>query len=103
MTNPAFDFNADDGVLAASFAARWLASYHAQDDQARVILQTLDHRGLAMMTGALGEIFIQTLAKLERDGALQGGGVQQWLDRLALNTGAAADAVAAKYRNDGEN
>jgi len=68
-----------------------------------VILESLDHRGLAMMTGAMAEIFVQSLAKLERDGALQGGGVQQWLDRMAINTGAAADAVAAKYQNNEEN
>lgn len=97
------DTNHDDYTLAASFATRWLASYNAQDDdQARAILTTLDHRGLAMAFGALGEIFIQTLTKLESDGALQGGGVQQWLDRLAINTGAIADEVAAKYRTEGE-
>lgn len=98
MSDP--DPDQDNHTLASAFATRWLAAYYAQDDQARVILETLDHRGLAMMLGALGEIFISTLTKLERDGSLQGGGVQQWLDRLALNVGAEADEVAAKYRGD---
>jgi hypothetical protein len=41
------------------------------------------------------------LNRLERDGLLQGT-TQTWLDRLAMNAGAAADEVIARHHNEGE-
>lgn len=99
MTDNPSPTDDDSYALAAALATRWLAAYHAQDDQATAMLHALtaDPRGLALAFGALGEMFVSTLTKLERDGALEGS-TQVWLDRLALNHGAAADEVVAKYR-----
>jgi hypothetical protein len=101
LPNP--DTDNEQYLLAGSMAAQWLAAYHAQDDQRVGILQALtaDQRGLALAFGALGEMFLGILAKLDADGAIEGG-VQVWLDRQALNFGAAADAVVAKYREGDE-
>jgi hypothetical protein len=92
----------DSYTLGAAMATRWLAAYHAQDAQAGEMMRALtaDPRGLAVAFGALGECFVSTLTKLDRDGALEGR-VQVWLDRLALNFGAAADLVVTKYRGEG--
>lgn len=94
--------NEDDGyTVAAAMACRWLASYFAQDDVTGDILRVLaaDPRSLAMAFAALGEAFISTLQRLDADGAIEGG-VQLHLDRLALNTGALADAVIARHRGE---
>lgn len=86
-------------VLASAMACQWLAEYHAMGTRANGMLEALvsDPRGLMQAFAALGDVFINTLTRLERDGALEGG-VQLWLDRLALNTGAAADEVVARHR-----
>jgi hypothetical protein len=55
----------------------------------------------ALAFAALGDVFINTLTRLDRDGAIEGG-VQLWLDRLALNAGAAADDVVSRYRGGAE-
>jgi hypothetical protein len=91
----------DSYTVAAAMACRWLSAYFAQDDQAGDILRAMaaDRRGLAMAFAALGEAFISTLQKLDADGAIEGG-VQVHLDRLALNTGALADAVVTRYRGE---
>jgi hypothetical protein len=88
----------DTYTLAAAMACKWLAAYHAQDDQAGDILRALavNPRGLALAFAALGEAFLSTLTRLDADGALEGG-VQVHLDRLALNCGALADDVVARY------
>jgi hypothetical protein len=99
------DPNVDETyTLAASMACRWLAAYHAQDDQAGQMLYALraDPRGLALAFGALSDVFINTLKRLDRDGHLEGG-TQLWLDRLAMNAGARADEVVARHQNEGEN
>jgi hypothetical protein len=44
----------------------------------------------------MAELYLATLQQLADLGALEGG-VQVWVDRLALSTGAAADAVVAKH------
>lgn len=97
MTDP----HDDTYTLAAAMACRWLSAYHARDDQAGEILHALtaDPRGLALAFGALGEMFVQTLVKLDAGGALEGG-VQVYLDRLALNMGAVGDDVIERYRGD---
>jgi hypothetical protein len=88
---------ADSYALAASMATRWLSAYCAQEDQADQMLAALtsEPRGLALAFGALGQIMLDLLEKLNKDGAIEGG-VQLWLDRLALDTGAAADEVVTK-------
>ena len=91
----------DSYAIAAAMAARWLSAYCAREPRAEAMLQALlaEPRALARAFGALGELFLNTLTKLDADGVIEGG-VQVWLDRLALNTGAAADAVVARYRAD---
>ncbi len=86
------------GAIAASMACRWLAAHHAEEPAAAEMMATLrsEPRGFELVFGALADIFLSTLNKLDADGAIQGG-VQVWLDRLALNTGAAADAVVTRY------
>lgn len=92
--------DADSFALASSMAARWLAAYNAQDgpavEQMLAVLRA-DPRGLLLAFTALGEMFIATLTKLDREGVLQGP-VQVWLDRSALNHGARADEVVARHQ-----
>lgn len=100
--NPDEQVTPDDSyTLAASMAARWLAAHHAQEPQAADMMNALlaEPRGFALVFGALADLFLNTLSKLDRDGALQDG-AQVWLDRLALNAGAAADEVVARHRGD---
>jgi hypothetical protein len=99
--HPGHEHDADSFKLAAGMVCRWLASHYAGDDNAGAILAALraDPRTLAMALGALGEAFIQSLEKAQRDGNLEGS-VQVWLDRLALNSGAEADAVVKRHRGD---
>jgi hypothetical protein len=98
MTDPTA--NDDSYTLAGAMACKWLAAYYAQDDQAGDILRalTVDPRGLALSFGALGELFVSTLSRLDADGVLEGG-VQVWLDRAALSFGAAADDVVKRHRD----
>jgi hypothetical protein len=86
-------------VIASAMAMAWLAAFYAEDAQAGQMLDALrsDSRGFALAFAALGDQFVNVLTRLERDGALEGG-VQVWLDRLALNAGAAADEVVSRYR-----
>jgi hypothetical protein len=98
---PAHDPNHDSHTIASAMACKWLAAYHADDPNAGELLQALkaDPRGLALAFGALADLFVSTLNKLDQDGAIEGG-VQLWLDRLAMNLGAAADSVVSRYRGE---
>jgi hypothetical protein len=100
MTAP--DNDHERQALSAALATKWLAAHHAEDEDAGPIMRALlaDPRGLALAFGALGELVISVLTKLDADGAIEGG-VQVYLDRLALNCGAAADAVVARHIGEG--
>jgi hypothetical protein len=89
----------DQYLLAGAIAARWLAAHHAEDASASEMFHRLqsDQRGFGLAFGSLAEMFLGVLEKLDRDGAIEGG-VQLWLDRQALNFGAAADGVVERYR-----
>jgi hypothetical protein len=98
------DPNLDESyALAAALACQWLASYNAEDGQAAQMLGALraDPRGLELAFGALSDVFLNTLNRLDSDGALPGG-TQLWIDRLAMNVGAAADEVIARHQKNNE-
>ena len=78
--NPTPDSTDEGYTLSAAMAARWLSAYHAREDRAGAMLQALmaDPRGLTRAFGALGDLFLNTLDKLDADGGLEGG-VQLWL------------------------
>jgi len=86
--------------VAAAMASRWLAAYGAQEEGAAGLLAALtcDPQTSALTLGALAEIHLSLLAKLDATGAIDG--VQPWLDRQALEFGAAADEVVARHRAD---
>jgi hypothetical protein len=94
----------DSYAIATAMASRWLAAYCAQAPDAGDMLEglTADRRASALALGALAEMHVALLTKLDRDGAIEGG-VQLFLDRQALNFGAAADAVVNKYNKGQEN
>jgi len=87
-------------TVAAAMASRWLAAYGAQEEGAAGLLAALtcDPQTFALTLGALAEIHLSLLAKLDATGAIDG--VQPWLDNLALEFGAAADEVVARHRGD---
>jgi hypothetical protein len=100
--------NDDEGrasyVLAAAQATRFLAAFHARnDDEVQHYLTVLraDPRGFELTLGAMAELFLGALEKLDAQGALTCS-VQSWVDQLALSCGAEADAIVAKYRRGGE-
>jgi len=90
----------DRYAVAAAMASRWLAAYGAQEKDAAGLLAALtcDPGTFALTLGALAEIHLTVLTKLDADGVIDG--VQPWLDNLALTLGAAADEVVARYRAD---
>jgi len=90
----------DRYAVAAAMASRWLAAYGAQEEAAAGLLAALtcDQRTFALTLGAMAEIHLSALAKLDAAGAIDG--VQPWLDRAALEFGAAADEVVARHRGD---
>jgi len=90
----------DRYTVAAAMASRWLAAYGAQEGAAAGLLAALtcDAATSALTLGALAEIHLSVLAKLDATGAIDG--VQPHLDSLALEFGAAADEVVARYRAD---
>jgi hypothetical protein len=96
--------DADSFALAASMAARWMAAYNADDApevERMLVVLGADPRGLLLSFTALTEMFIATMEKLHREGWLEGD-VQPWLDRYALNHGARADEVIARYQGKGQ-
>jgi hypothetical protein len=90
-------------TLAAAMASKYIAAHHAEDPQAEHMLKTLlaDQRGFALAFGAVVEMFIAALNKLEQAGAI-GSSVQVWLDRHAMHLGAQADAIVDRYRDGAE-
>ena len=89
----------DRYAVAAAMASRWLAAYGAQEGAAGLLAAlTCDPRTFALTLGALAEVHLSALAKLDAAGAIDG--VQPWLDRAALEFGAAADEVVARHRGD---
>jgi len=90
----------DRYTVAAAMASRWLAAYGAQEEGAAGLLAALtcDTGTFALTLGALAEIHLGVLTKLDADGVIDG--VQPWLDSVALTLGAAADEVVARHRGD---
>jgi hypothetical protein len=90
----------DRYAVAAAMASRWLAAYGAQEVAAAGLLAALtcDQRTSALTLGALAEIHLGALAKLDAAGVIDG--VQPHLDSVALEFGAAADEVVARHRGN---
>jgi hypothetical protein len=98
MRTPDPDRDSDSFILAGAMFTRWLGAYRAQDADAERMLGdlTADPRNYALSLAAAGEMLLGVLERLDRDGVIEGG-VGVFLDRQALNYGAAADAVVAKH------
>jgi hypothetical protein len=93
----------DDGrasyVLAAAQAARFLAAFHARnDEEVQHYLAVLRDSpcGFELTLGGMAELFIGALESLGADAL--GCGIQAWVDQLALSCGAEADAIVARHQ-----
>lgn len=64
----------DTFLVAGALAAKWLAAYHAQGEEAPALLAALtsDPRTFALSLTAMAEIILGVLGKFDADGRIEG-------------------------------